>query len=270
MQNPYQAPQAHVEDVSAGGDHGTLIEGGRKVDAGNATSWIGGGWTLFKQAPGIWIANFIIFFVILMVAGLIPFLSIVLQPIATALLMGGIMLGCRALDDGEPYTVGHLFAGLQQHTTPLLVIGVIQLVLSIVMMIGIGVLAMILLGGSLLAGGGLGALSGGNMMGAMMAGGFGISMIILIVLAMLLGLAVYSAILFAPALVVLHNLAPMDAVKASFSGFWKNFVGFLLWGILAMVLTFVGMIPIGLGLLVVSPMLMGSIYAAYKDIYLEA
>ena len=48
---------------------------------------------------------------------------------------------------------------------------------------------------------------------------------------------------------------------------YDNFLPFLLWGLLIMVLLILGAIPLGLGLLVAVPMLWASTYAAFRDIY---
>jgi uncharacterized membrane protein len=46
-----------------------------------------------------------------------------------------------------------------------------------------------------------------------------------------------------------------------------NFVPFLLYGLLGVVLTIVAAIPIGLGFLILIPMIIASIYTAYRDIF---
>jgi uncharacterized membrane protein len=75
------------------------------------------------------------------------------------------------------------------------------------------------------------------------------------------------AYFFAPALVVLDGLPAPTAMRLSFSGCLKNIVPFLLYGLVGLVLLVLGAIPFGLGLLVVMPVFVGSIYAAYRDIY---
>ena len=79
----------------------------------------------------------------------------------------------------------------------------------------------------------------------------------------------WSALWFAPALITLQNLAPTEAIKASFTGCWKNFLAGLVYFILTVVLMFVAALPFGLGLLVALPMFMVSVYAGYRDIYIE-
>jgi uncharacterized membrane protein len=72
---------------------------------------------------------------------------------------------------------------------------------------------------------------------------------------------------FAPALVVLEDRLPLEAMKLSFSACWMNVLPFLVFGLAAFALLVVGMIPFGLGLLIVSPVLLASIYAGYRDVF---
>lgn len=87
----------------------------------------------------------------------------------------------------------------------------------------------------------------------------------LVMLALLVPLAM--AVWFAPALVVFHNVAPLEAMKASFFACLKNFVPFLVYGVILLVLCVIAMIPFGLGMLVMVPVMMGSVYASYVEIF---
>ena len=75
------------------------------------------------------------------------------------------------------------------------------------------------------------------------------------------------AVWFAPALVVFRNVAPLEAMKASFFACLKNIVPFLVYGVILFVLCIVAMIPFGLGMLVMMPVMMGSVYASYVEIF---
>jgi uncharacterized membrane protein len=75
------------------------------------------------------------------------------------------------------------------------------------------------------------------------------------------------ALWFAPALVVLRQMRPLGAMKASFEGFQKNFWPMTVYSLLALVVLIVAAIPLGLGLLVALPVLFVSIYCSYQDIY---
>jgi len=72
---------------------------------------------------------------------------------------------------------------------------------------------------------------------------------------------------FAPILAGLHNLRAMDAMKLSFFACLKNVVPFLLYGIIFMLLLILAIIPFGVGLFVVIPMMMTSLYASYADVF---
>ena len=74
---------------------------------------------------------------------------------------------------------------------------------------------------------------------------------------------------FAPALVILRNASAVDALKLSFNGCLLNIMPFLLYGIIGLVLTIVAVIPMGLGLLVLVPMVTASMYVACQDIFPE-
>jgi uncharacterized membrane protein len=75
------------------------------------------------------------------------------------------------------------------------------------------------------------------------------------------------ALWFAPALVVLRGMAPIEAIKESFLGCLKNVLPFLVYSIVLMVLGIVAAIPLGLGWLVLGPTLIASVYVSYRDIY---
>jgi uncharacterized membrane protein len=264
-QNPYQAPGAALE-TPMGGD--LAHASGQSVGVGRALDWWGAGWRLFTRSPGIWIANLVIFFLILVVMAFVPFLGNLATHLLFPVLAGGLMLGCRALDQGEDLEIEHLFAGFKDRAVPLLLVGVFYMIgtlIVVAIVIGIGLVVM--------GGAGIGALmsaSGGHgnaAMGLALGGmGMGIALMGLVALALILPLAM--SVWFAPALVVFHNMDALSAMKASFSGCLKNILPFLLYGIVYLVLAVIATIPLGLGWLVLGPMIVGSVYAAYTDIYL--
>jgi len=72
---------------------------------------------------------------------------------------------------------------------------------------------------------------------------------------------------FAPILIAVHNLPPVDAMKASFVACLKNVLPFLVYGVIGMALAVVAAIPFFLGLIVLVPVLVASIYTSYRDIF---
>jgi len=232
--------------------------GGRAVEAGRGWTWIADGFGLFKKAPGMWIALVIVLFEILVVLAFIPLLGLVATFLLMPLFLGGLMLGCRALQGGGELELGHLFAGFKEHTGNLIVLGALSIAGWIIVMLP--VIAIV----------GAGAIFGmmrGDAAGAAAMGG---SFVLAWLVAMALSIPIYMALWFAPALVVLRGLAPVAAVKESFFGCLKNVVPFLIYGIVLLVLGIVAAIPLGLGWLVLGPVAIASIYVAYRDIYGDA
>lgn len=252
--NPYAAPSAPVADVAQAGRDGHLIEGGRAVPSGNGWLWIAQGFDLFKMNPGIWILNSIILFVLLVAVQLIPFLGFIGLYVLLPVFVGGLMLGCEALRRNEPFEVGHLFAGFRDKFGPLAVLGLLYLAgiivifLLIMVFAGVGVMAM---------------FTGNNL---------NMSMTMLLLVALIaigLSIPLLMAIWFAPALVVLHDVRPLDAMKQSFAACMKNLVPFLVYGIIGLVISILATIPALLGWLVWVPTLYASAYTAYRDIFVE-
>jgi uncharacterized membrane protein len=78
---------------------------------------------------------------------------------------------------------------------------------------------------------------------------------------------VYAAIWFAPVLIVLHDVDAFAALKASFLAILKNIPATLWYSLILLGLAIVAAIPFGLGYLVLVPVGVTSIYAAYRDIF---
>jgi uncharacterized membrane protein len=82
-------------------------------------------------------------------------------------------------------------------------------------------------------------------------------------------LPLLMALWFAPALVIFHDVQPMAAMKSSFQGCLRNMLPFLIYGIVGFLLAIVAVIPLGLGLLVLGPVMWGTMYVGYRDIFVR-
>jgi hypothetical protein len=231
---------------------------GRAVDAGQGWAWITGGFELFKKQPGMWIGLVVVWFVIIFVLALIPILGALAMFLLMPVFFGGLMLGCQTLARGGSLEMGHLFAGFKTQTANLVVLGALAIGGWIVVMIPV----FLIVG----AGAFFGAMSG-DPAGAAAAGG---SFLIAWLLAMGLSILIYMALWFAPALVVLRGVAPVAAIQQSFFACLKNIVPFLIYGIITLVLSIVATIPLGLGWLVLGPVMIASVYTGYRDIFGES
>ena len=95
----------------------------------------------------------------------------------------------------------------------------------------------------------------------------GITFVLGSLVVMALSIPIYMALWFAPALVVLHDMEPAAAMKASFVACLRNTLPFLLYSVILTLLSLLALIPVGLGLLLFAPVVLASIYCAYRDIY---
>jgi hypothetical protein len=259
--NPYQPPNSSASPgATSPVPMAAVPAAARSVDGGRGWEWIAEGFALFKKQPGTWILILIVFIVCAALIHLVPVIGSLAGMLLTQVFMGGLMLGCRALDRDGTLELGHLFAGFKQNTGDLVVLGVLTLVGWIIALIP----------ALLIAGGGafMAMMAGGSP--AMHVGAMGLSFVLAMLVTLALAVPLYMALWFAPALIMFNQLKPVDAMKASFYACLKNIVPFLIYGVIIMVLCIVAAIPFGLGFLVLGPVTIGSIYASYRDVFTAA
>lgn len=275
--NPYAPPRAEIEPIAEAAETGDLRAEPRRVPAGNGARWIGDGWRLFRFRAGLWIGMLLVFGMMFMAAGFIPLVGSLLAWWLFPLLLAGWMIGCHRVFTEEDLRFEDLFAGFNQHFKPLSIAGLIYLAANLVILVAV----IIVFGGgmAMIAFGGLDESSLGFM-------GTGFLLAMLIFLGLMI--PVLMAIWFAPALIALNRVAPVDAMKLSFAGCLRNVLPFLVYGLVSMALLLAPAIPIVMGMfggslffvlfgmatfflgwLVVYPALMCAVYAAYQDIFIE-
>jgi len=234
----------------------TGIAHARVVPMGNGWNWIASAWPIFSRAAGVWIGMVVALLLIIIVAHLIPFIGAIAIQILWPVFVGGLMIASRTIDGGGQARFSQLFAGFQQRTGTLVTLGVVWLVVSflivavVVGITGVSVFALM-------------AASPEQVFAAAATA----LLAALLILALMLPLVM--ATWFAPALIVFQGMGVAAAMKASFIGSLKNVLPFLLYGIIAMVAGVIASLPVGLGWLVLGPVLTASVYTSYRDIYFE-
>jgi hypothetical protein len=255
-ENPYAAPRAHVED-QVGAIAGDFLRDARVVPASRGWAWISEGFSLFRRQPLTWVLLTVVLVALLIVSGLIPFFGGIVAQLLMPVFTAGLMLGCRQLEEGGELTVGSLFAGFSARPARLIGLGAVGLAAAVLIFVVVGVTF------------GLGA---GAMIGAPSRAidpEEALSMVLGTLVAVAAGLPVYMAMWFAPALIVLNGLSIGEAIRASFVACARNVLPFLVYGVALLVLMIVALIPLGLGLLVLLPLLFTSVYASYRDAFYE-
>jgi hypothetical protein len=240
----------------------------RVVAPARGWQWLFEGFWLFRKTPVIWLALTLALGLMWAVSLVIPVLGPLLFNLLSPALFAGLMIGCRALESGKPLEIGHLFAGFRQHAAPLVTVGGVYLV-GTVIVVGI---VLVVAGGSMLP---AVLTKPGTDIETLRAAARSMS------LALAVGAAVYLPLLmviwFAPLLVVFNGLAPVAAMKLSFTACVSNTVPFLVYGVAVLVVWVILSLPAALGaaggLLVVAllvasiPVLICSVYTSYRDIF---
>jgi hypothetical protein len=230
----------------------------RAVDSGRGTVWCTDAWALFMKNPGMWLIFGVIFLIGMAFLSFIPMIGGLISAVLAQVIIGGWMLCARKLETGGTLEVGDLFVGFKEKLNPLLVLGALALAATVV----IFVVMMILGGGAI-----MGMMAGGV---ARSAGGFmasaAVGMLALLV-GLVLGSVFAMAFWFAPALVVFRNVAPVEALKASWSASLGNIVPFLVFGVIWIIAAVVASIPFGLGWFVLMPVTALACYRSYVDIF---
>lgn len=233
----------------------------RTYPVGAGWTWIAEGWDLFKRAPLMWVLSVLVVFVAAIVFGLIPFIGSIVFNVLNAAIAAGFVVACRSLERGGEFELEHLFAGFKRQFGSLLVVGLLMFAGSIVILVvfaafvGFSILPVI--------------LSGNAQSVAHAVMGSVTSILLGALVALALFVPLVAAYWFAPALVIMHGLGPVEAMKESLVGCLRNFIPFLWYGIVMLVFAILAAIPVGLGYLVWVPLAISSTYAAYRRIFTE-
>ena len=240
---PFAAPLARLiergETVS-----GSFLAHGRRVPVGNGYQWLLRGWTMFTTAPLVWMGIAVGFMVLTLVVSATLFLTIAVN-LLIPVFIGGISIGCRAIEEGQGIRFVHLFAGFSHKLGQLLLVGVLYL-LAVTLM-------------ATLVGGVVALTGAGDPSLPLLTLGFFTTIVLFVPLAM--------AFWLSPPLVVWHDFSALQAIRSSFFVTRDNIGPFLLYGGLVMCAAVIASLPLLLGWLVLLPVLYASQYAFYRDVF---
>lgn len=239
----------------------------RSLPAMRGWQWLIEGFRLFLRAPLIWIIFTLILFVTVELAARAPALGALLL-LFYPLFLAGLMLACADLEQGRTLDFVRLSAALRRNPARLTTIGGVYLVGQLLIM-----WAMVLIGGEqmdLLAAGQVEqadpealVAAFGAIMSALLAG-------------MALSIPLLMAVWFSPLLVVFEDLPAMAAIRLSIRACWVNTLPFLVFGLIAIGIIIVAILPFGManpqfnpGIWIATPFLLPSIYASYRDIFAQ-
>lgn len=241
----------------------------RAVAAGRGWAWIVEGVRLFLRKPVTWLVMLLILYAGMKLVSLVPVLGLVAM-LLMPIFLAGLMDGCKALDEGRPLAITHLIMGFRRNAAQLVTIGGIYLVGNVVILmivVALGGEAILAMAKTLAKSTQITPQVAEQMQAATLA----------IAKAALVGtvvsLPLLMALWFAPLLAYFHGMKPLPALKSSLIACLRNTLPMCVYG-LALLVALMVLVPIGLqfghydlGVWLMTPVLVPSIYVSYKEIY---
>jgi uncharacterized membrane protein len=236
----------------------------RKLNAARGWTWVKQGWQLIMHNPLLAISLALTGALGMILAFAIPVFGPLVAMLLMPVLMAGYMRVCRALEENEEIELTHLFAGFRTHAAPLVSLGGFMLLGAL-----ISSMLVILIGGDALTTL-LENFKTANdpqvLVDAMWTAGSGVALGLMVGVALMFALML--ALQYAPMLVYFSDVPPVAALRASFAGSLRNIVPYTLYSLIMQILALVlGFIPFGLGLIVLLPLGLTSLYVSYRNIF---
>jgi hypothetical protein len=242
-----------VGDYIPGGR--AVLEIARSVPPDHGLAWYREAWRLFKLSPGIWIGIWIVFVAILMVISIIPILGGLVVAVLTPVFAGGTMIAARNADRSNSARFVDLFAGFNANVGALMLIGVIQLALSVVVFL---LFALVV---------GFGGAYAMFMSPETISTEAIVPMMVFGLASAAIFVPITNAVWLASALSALEGAGALDALRRGFGATLRNILAVLVLVLITFVLAIVATIPLGLGWLVLGPVILCVMYAQFVDLF---
>lgn len=236
----------------------------RRLDAERGLGWMSEAWTLFAARAGLWVLLAVVGLGIILLTGVVPLLGALLSPFVSALVAGGFMLVADKQRAGQSPEVSDFFDILSHRGfRPLMVLTLLYIALSFAAALLIIPLFAVTGGTATL----FSAILGGQE--AALAAGLG-SMLLGLLVFLLVALPILAMYWLALPLVLFDAAEPWRAMKASLHATLINMIPLLVYGLLAFVAAIAAVITLGLGFVVVMPLLLISWYLGFREIFSAA
>ena len=236
----------------------------KKLNAARGWTWVKQGYQLIMRNPLMSVTLALIAALFMFTALKMPVLGPLLAVLLIPVVMAGYMRVCRALEEDEAVELKHLFEGFRKHTAHLAALGGF-------LMLGmlLSSMAMVMVGGDALRA----LLENVNsasdpqmLMNAMMTGGSGVAFSLMV--GFFLVCVLMLAFQYAPMLVFFNDLKPVDAVRASLFGSLRNLIPYIVYNVILQVIAAVlSILPFNIGLIVLLPLGLTSLYVSYRNIF---
>ncbi len=225
--------------------------------------WLEQGLLLYKKAPIQWVSIFLVWLALHLLLSshvLLTFFLYFLAPVLT----GGVMLTCDKLIKDNTIVVTDLFSSFAEHGRELSRIGAYYLLGLIAIAILLFLFGVIVSSIAKFMG-----LDVQMWLSSILNDEWRLRVFLMVIisLSLLCTIPLFMALWFSPALVVFQKIAAKEAMILSYYACLYNIRPFTYYGVIVSVLLIVAILPFMLGLLILIPVIWGSIYVAYQDIF---
>lgn len=264
LQKPTHSSSSQPPDLPPLDQYGELLpqllSEPRSCQAGWGISWITKAFMLFKDQFLIWLGIGVVYFGLSLVTSVAPGINLIFS-LLVFVFIGGVIKGCHAQATGGELKFNYLYSAFSTHLWPLVVLFLLLFLAFMAILIPFSIItgvATYFMGASDML------LSGQFDTGRVLV------ILVMVFLALLAFIPLVMAIWFAPALIVLHDIRPVKAMKMSFRGCLKNIPAFLVFGIVAPLLMIVIiLLTLGFGIFMIIPVGMITYYTSYRDVWTD-
>jgi hypothetical protein len=225
-----------------------------EVPARRGGAWLAEAFRLFRGQPMAWIGLcvgwLVIWFGLLLLPLLGPVLANLLQPVFFA----SFAIAAYKQGAGERVTMGELFSGFRRNVRALVNLGLIMMLAQ---------LASVFLMKAL----GLPSWPADQQFDVVGYAALLRESSWIVACGFLLMAIASGALWFAPQLVVFHDMSTSHAIRWSVYAALANMGAMIVYGVLLVVLLVVAWMPLGIGLLVMLPVMVISTYTGYRDVF---
>lgn len=226
----------------------------RKVTVGKGPRWIVEAFYIVRQQPLTWALLALAYLVINLLIGMVPLfgklISFCLAPVFSA----GFILAAIKSEEGSELELTDLFAGFKAGLRPLINVSILYMIVLVVLGVVLSLLMDMM---------GVSVAKSDPGVPPVISGSFALVAFIGGASLVLLSMASWLA----PALVILNQAGPWQAICASLKAAISNWGAVLLSGLMLAVLALIAIVPIGLGLLLWFPVLYVTAYTGWKDLF---
>lgn len=238
-----------------------FIPAGRSIAAERGWLWTPEAWDFMGKQRWMFVGLFVVLCLIQIAANFVPLLGSIAMSLLGPVFIGGFALGCEAVRRGERLEMGHLYAGFKHNTSKLVGVGAVSLAFAVI----VGILGAAMLDPSVLT-----LLASGVPPTPEQVMGIVGPLLSFVLVVLALSVPLTMATLFAIPLIVFNDFDLPTALKTSFAACLKNILPFTVWGAVMLVLAILASIPYMLGWLLLGPVIIVSLYLAYRDVFYEA